>query len=312
MTQRHISSLGINHRKTKQHILHVAELLNGLNRGEDALTFLNHAWDTAASQDDEMSKETEAGRKSKCKDKQQQPTITGQQRLQQINEGIILNPSPATVNHGLDAAELHANGYERAVEALLRAIEHQCTQNPANLVVQGLRARSELLKYYIKHNVVADHYSDFSTVTELFVVSWARATWDRESFKCHEIIEASMELAAAVLRADLTSDANWMFHEIRMKTSNVFGVDDERTIWTAISIGLVYQRYRTWSEARPWFEQAYAAADAVWGLKDGITKSLEKSLEKRYFSYINDEGRPFKTIFGVSGMKIMPTRLHIE
>jgi hypothetical protein len=44
---------------------------------------------------------------------------------------------------------------------------------------------------------------------------------------------------------------------------------------------------------------------------DGIRISLEEAFEVRYFSYVNDEGRPFKSIFSVNGLKITPTRLHM-
>ena len=79
-----------------------------------------------------------------------------------------------------------------------------------------------------------------------------------------------------------------------------------------ISIGLVYQRYRSWEEAKLWFQYALSMSMQVFDEKDGIRMSLEEAMDVNHFSYITEEVRPYKTVFGVSGLKIMPTRLHME
>lgn len=98
------------------------------------------------------------------------------------------------------------------------------------------------------------------------------------------------------------------------KASDVFGSSDERTIWVLITIGLVYQTYMGWADAEEWLEEAFAAALASeeMGPKGGIVRSLQNAIDRQHFSYISDEGRPFKTIFGVSGLVIRPGRLHLE
>jgi hypothetical protein len=70
----------------------------------------------------------------------------------------------------------------------------------------------------------------------------------------------------------------------------------------------------TWDDAEEWFEQAFAAAcrNKNWGPKDGITRSFQHALDHSHFSYVCDKGRPFKTVFGVSWIKIIPGRLHLE
>jgi hypothetical protein len=68
----------------------------------------------------------------------------------------------------------------------------------------------------------------------------------------------------------------------------------------SLHIGIVYQTHRIWDVARRWFNRAWAAADALWESADGITRYLFVTLfgNKRHFSYLNDEGRAFKTILG--------------
>ncbi|KAF2105452.1 hypothetical protein BDV96DRAFT_655598 [Lophiotrema nucula] len=315
ITQKHISAHGINDRKTKQHLLQVAELLNSWNRGTDALAFLNHAWEVADAQQrtEDVSKTIEAGTRKRRKNAQKaNAEASDSERLGKISQDITGNPTTARINFGLDVARLHIAVNDSAVEALLKATETQCLRNPRVLAVQGLKARADLLKHYLKQETATDHHDTFWTADDLLTTFWESTTWDRETFKSHEVMEASLELGAGVLRASLFTKAKWIFREIDRKASDVFGSDDERTIWIFISIGLIYQRYRMWSEARPWFEQAYAAADSAWGDSDGVTRALEKSLEKRHFSYLNDETRPFQSVFGVTGITIRPTRLHLE
>ena len=105
-----------------------------------------------------------------------------------------------------------------------------------------------------------------------------------------------------------------MFRDASDKAAVIFGSDDERTVWVLITIGLVYQTHMTWDDAEEWFEGAFSAALAnkAWGPKDGIVRALQNAMDHRHFSYVSDKGRPFKTVFGVSGITIRPGRLHLE
>lgn len=152
----------------------------------------------------------------------------------------------------------------------------------------------------------------FSSAYIFLTSSWDNFPWNPKNPKSLDLIEASLELTSSVLKGGLANDAKRMFSLIGEKARNVFCDDDERLIWTYISIGIVYQNAKSWPNAKPWFERAFAEADANYGEKDGIYQSLELALEKRHFSYISDEGRPFKTIFGVCGLTIRPNRLHLE
>jgi hypothetical protein len=312
MTQKNIDILGIDHRTVKQHILHVAELLNGWNRGNDAMVFLNHAWDIAKSQQRNDDTPKAGGKRARGRIQKSSSSVSAKQRLLDIDGQITRNPSADSINYGLQEARVYATVEEPAVEVLLLAMEKQCLRTPSRLAVQGLRTRAELLKYYLKQNTTDAHLHMFSTAIKLLDIYWQNAPWDGDTFKSHDIMEASLELASAVLRGNFDQDSNRIFREIDRKATSLFGSYDERTIWICISTGIVYQTYRTWNQARPWFEQANASADAAWGGQDGITRALEKALVKHHFSYISEEGRPFKTVFGVCGMTVRPTRLHIE
>ena len=97
-------------------------------------------------------------------------------------------------------------------------------------------------------------------------------------------MEVLLDVVTSVLKADFPSKAAAMFPEIRQKAANGFGWIDEVTIWAGIYIGIIYQRYRSWKSAIPWFECAWAASFVANGAEDGITRSLQTVIEKRHFS----------------------------
>jgi hypothetical protein len=308
MSATHINQLGMDHRSTQQHILHVVELLNSWKRGEDALVLLQRAKDIAESE--RHARPRVGGRAQET----ETASLPVHERLQSLYNDVDNAVDATPINRGLASARIYMATNDPTIEILLRAIEQQCLKFPGGMTVQGLRARAELLKHHISKGdrlSPADKHA-FETAGDHLKIFWGRADWNAKRFESHEIIEASLELATGVLRGKLVKHARWMFGEIEKKATSIFGEDDERTIWALINIGIIYQTYRTWGEARRWFEQAYSAADAAWGMNDGVYRSLERAFETRRFAYLNDEGRPFETIFGVCGVTIRPTRLHLE
>ena len=202
---------------------------------------------------------------------------------------------------------------EPAVKELIKNIEDICIRDPTRFAKQALQARAELLKLYNKLNTTSKHIDTFTEARQLLDMCWDGFLWEKEKIRSLDFLEACMEVAAGLLRGGF-SDSSWrMFRKIEEKAVNLFGFDDERTIWTVITTGLVYQSVKGWDEARPWFEQTLSAALSAYDEEDGMVRSLEIAMDNRHFSYyITDEGKPHKTIFGVNGLTIRPRRLHLE
>lgn len=209
-------------------------------------------------------------------------------------------------------ARIAAN--DHTAEQLLIATIAQCEKRPAQLSRENLVARGELLKLYQKLGTATAHRGAFMEAMDSLKFAWDSYEWDEEAFATFEFVEAALQFIANILKSGYNMQARRMFLVAGEKAALVFGSDDERTVWVLITIGLVYQTYMTWNEAEEWFDQAFAAALANrdWGPKDGIVKSLQAARDQRHFSYVSSEGRPYKTVFGVSGIKIMPGRLHLE
>lgn len=53
--------------------------------------------------------------------------------------------------------------------------------------------------------------------------------WDKEKFQCIELMEAAVQLAANLLKADYTAVATRIFRKVDEKTKGLFDSDDERT-----------------------------------------------------------------------------------
>ena len=312
LCQHYITKFGFKHRRTQQVILQVVELLNGCDRRIDALAFLSRSKELAEDDSEEGFRRPNKRSKSRRQGSiSRRHAATPPAEILDAEE-ITAGSDPDQIEYGIQVARTHVAVKDEAVEAYLKAIIEHCDGHGEALEIQNLRARCELSNFYSKIGQVHSHNSAFSSAIGTAEAIIRRERWDKGHFKSFETMEALLELVASVLKAGFDLQAAATFTEIVQKADNNFGWDDERTIWAKISIGIVYQRYRNWESAKPWFEFAYAASFAANGEEDGITRSLQTAMEKRHFSYVADEGRPFKTIFGVSGLTLRPNRLHLD
>ncbi|KAK7419225.1 hypothetical protein QQZ08_010937 [Neonectria magnoliae] len=172
----------------------------------------------------------------------------------------------------------------------------------------------ELLCLYQKLNTVRTYASAFEDTHIALNRIWWAYEWHKERFQCIETMEAYMQVVANILKGGYEAVAIAQFRQVANKAESLFMFNDERAVWINITIGLVFQTHMTWDDAEEWFDRAYAGALAStkWSIEDGIVSAPENARNKRHFSYISDEGRPFKTIFGISGITICPGRLHLE
>jgi tetratricopeptide (TPR) repeat protein len=312
--QSHIDQWGYQDKRTQQNVLHAVELLNGWNRQADALALLSLSKELLGPSSSPPNRRR-VRNQAKKKGKAVQRSVRAPDRpdLDEVTEALLADLNPAKVDYGLGVARTHIAAKDQAAEGLLLAIIAQSEGHPG-LSVQHLKSRAELLKLYHDLDVAHEHKNAFENAFLTLQKAWEDYDWEEEKIESLDFLEAALQLIANMLKSGYKTEARRMFLEASEKASTVFGSDDERTVWVLITIGLVYQTYMTWDYAEDWFEEAFAAAlrNQAWGPKDGIVRSLQNAMEKRHFSYVSDEGRPFKTIFGVSGIKIMPGRLHLE
>jgi tetratricopeptide (TPR) repeat protein len=232
-----------------------------------------------------------------------------------LAQEIISGRSPAQLEYGIVIARKHVAAKDEAVVTFLKEIIRHCDIDPVGFQAQSLQARNELLQFYNKLGQAATQFQEFLKAIDAVnscASTSAVGSWKKDHYKSFEVMEAALGLTASILKGGLDDDALKLFKRIEMKAEDSFGWDEERTIWAKITVGIIYQRHRSWNEAQEWFNHALAASVAANGDEDGISRSLHAALEKQHFSYLSDEGRPFKTIFGVSGLTIRPNRLHLD
>ena len=310
----HLSTYGCEDKKTQQTVLHAVELLNGWNRPADALGLLSLSKELLQSSSrapNAREAVNQADRKGKAV---QRPKENGSQsEISKAMHSVLEDLTPARVDYGLGVVRTHVAARDRAAHDLLLAIISQCEDN-SELVIQHIKAHAELLKLYDRFDEAGEHEAEFEGALASLNKAWEAYSWEEDSIESFDFMEAALQLVANSLKCGYQLQARDMFREASEKASDVFGSDDERTVWVLITIGLVYQTFMTWDDAAEWFEQAFAAALAnrQWGPKDGIVRSLQNATDHHHFSYVSDEGRPFQTIFGVSGITIRPGRLHLE
>ncbi len=310
----HLTAYGHKHRRTQQNVLQAVELLNGWNREADALGLLSLSKELLQSSSGAPNaREADSHASKKGKAVQRSMQDGSQSEISEAMHSVFEDLSPAGIDYGLGLARTHVAAKDRAAEGLLLAIISQCEDN-SELGVQHLKAQAELLRLYDRFGEADKHEAVFEGALESLNKAWEAYSWNEDSIESFDFMEAALQLVANSLKCGYQPQARRMFLEASEKASVVFGSADERTVWVLITIGLVYQTHMTWDDAEEWFENAFGAALAnkKWGPKDGIVRSLQNALDHHHFSYVSDEGRPFKTIFGVSGVTIRPGRLHLE
>ena len=312
--QDHLDLCGYKDKKTQQNVLQAVELLNGWNRQADALSLLSLSKEVLYSSSDTHSVRKAGVRAGKKRDTlRRHITDNFQTDLSAVIESITEDSSPGRFDYGLEVARMHVASKDQGAEGLIQAMISQSEGHP-DLAIQHLKAHAELLKLYDKLDQATEKSAAFETALGSFREVWEAYIWEEDTIESLDFAEAALQLAANVLKCFVQADVKKIFRDVVDKASAVFGYDDERTVWILITIGLVYQTHMTWDDAEEWFQEAFSAALAnpAWGPKDGIVRSLQNAMDHNHFSYVSDEGRPYKTIFGVSGLKIMPGRLHLE
>ncbi|KAI0535673.1 hypothetical protein GGR58DRAFT_504073 [Xylaria digitata] len=313
----HVKILGIQNRKTQQTVLQAIELLNAWNRHTEALGLLARAQEILDSLSSnarlrERNPKRGGGHKGKGVDKRRPKTSSD--HLSDVIQHINERPDPANIDYGLGVARNHVASRDKNAERLLLATIGQCESHPEGLAKQHIIAWGELIKLYQKLGSAGNHANKIAKAMETYKRLWSSFVWDEDKFERFEFMEAVLQLAANLLSSEYLQEARNMFYEAIEKATTLFGNSDERTVWVCITIGIIYQTRFNWDRAAEWFEGAYARALASreWGPEDGIVRSLKAAFDKKHFSYLSDEGRPYKTVFGVSGIKIIPGRLHLE
>lgn len=291
--------------------LQLEEILNGWNRHAEALGMLSRSKELLGTSGLDQRSPRKAKTRRHAREKERS---TGADEVSQILATEFNDSDPDKISWALKVARRVVLARSENAEMLLRAIITHCEIYPNENLRQHLVARGELLALYEKLDVADQRVAAFESAMNALKQTWDLVDWDEDRLEHFEIMEASLQLIANLLKSGYKNEARRFFEEAVELAAKTFGTTDERTIWILIAIGIVYQTHMGWSDARDWFEQAFAAALDEWGPdpKEGIVRSLQVALDREHFSYVSDEGRPYKTVFGVSGIRIMPGRLHLE
>lgn len=336
--RKHNRILGPNHRRTRQFVINVAEVLNGWNRPHDSLGLLSRAGEMVEAEEHKTRSRQQNLGARQHRSKRRRFNIVRDDHDDEIdvddgegdgfNEDSAFNnpssgfsttfsdsdgPSVGKVDYELSMARHRVLARDESVEALLLALIKHCETYAPGLAVQHLRSRAELINLYEKMAVVPSKKAailDTILATDGILSSYV---WNKDKYECLDVLEAAMQVAANLLKTKFDAPAMSIFTLVADKFEFMYQYDSEQSVWALITIGLAYQTHRSWDDASYWFQRALsgALAGASFPLGDGILESLEHGIDIRHFSYVNDEGRPYRTIFGVKGLTIAPRRLHL-
>ena len=285
LCQHHIKKLGIKHRRTQQVIVQVVELMSNHDREIDALTFLSRSKELAEADNQVVFRKPNKRSKTRrqgiiSRRHAAAPSAKDLDAAQEITAGSV----PDQVEYGVQVDHTHVAAKDEGVEAFLKAIVTHCEHHDEFLEIQILRAACELSKIYSQLGQNDSHDSIIWNAISRAEAIIYRQKWDKGSSKSFRTMEALLQLVASALKAGFDFKAAATLTKMGQKAENDFGWDAEITIWAKISIGIVYQRHRSWESAKPWFESARAASFAANGEEDGLTRTLQTAMEEPHYS----------------------------
>ncbi|KAM3069420.1 hypothetical protein ACMFMG_005526 [Clarireedia jacksonii] len=314
LIEAHVYTWGCEDKRMQDNVLQAVGFLNTWNRSDDAMALLSLSREVLATCTSRTTPKNRRRAGDKGKGIRRSTTKIHASHLSEVTDSVLLkNATPASIDSALRVVQARFAAKDRTAISLLVAMISQC-EGRLDLSIQQIKAYAELLMLYQKLDKVEENSFTFQKAFATLDAAWEAHNWYHDEIESFDFMEAALQLVANALKCGYRPEARRMFLVASVKASEVFGSDDERTVWVHITIGLVYQTHMTWNDAEEWFEQALTAAyrNREWGPKDGITRSLQTALDRHHFSYVSDKGRPFKTVFGVSGLKIIPGRLHLE
>lgn len=97
--------------------------------------------------------------------------------------------------------------------------------------------------------------------------------------------DVSIDLAKTLLQCKQIDEAEQLLERIEARFVEGFGEDHADTVSLLIRIGKMYQGLKRWADAEPRFEQAYAACLTNFGYSALVTRTLERCLERKHYSY---------------------------
>lgn len=276
--EQHMARFGIDHKKTVAHVLRVVDIFRSCSRIDDAITLIFQTFE--AYEELMGSTSNSDDRSTTRKQRHNWPATTPFRRplAKDTNSIPVSTDEPALVTYQLGLADARVESKEEAVEPVLLGLIAQCEKHPEKLAVQALKARGSLINLYERRgeNLKVEEALDQAKAALL-------TNLNSEHKKTEAILDASVELTRWFVKAEHYEAADTIFLKIESKAVECFGSDDDRIINTLISIGMIYQGQKRWTDARPRFEQALAASMVSFGLHDDLTKRLEAALDNRHY-----------------------------
>ncbi|KAE9362678.1 hypothetical protein N431DRAFT_433670 [Stipitochalara longipes BDJ] len=281
LSEKHVERWGVGHKKTRAHLIAVADMVFRWGRIEDSMTLVLRAAENyeelvQASSSDEISS------RGPQKIYRQNEIARDELKLPPLNGGTLAmygDKDPVRMDYQMRVAITRAGAQERGSDALLVRLLKQAERQPEKLAVPILEARSALLKLYSS----SDEYSKYEQALDQIDSAFSKI-FDSKTKRTELLLDTAVELVGQLVKAERYKHADILLQRLQLEAAKNFGEHDNITISVLIRIGLLYQEEDRWKDARPRFEQALAASMASNGLRNMLTQRLEEALEKKSYT----------------------------
>ncbi|KAH9905425.1 hypothetical protein F4778DRAFT_707233 [Xylariomycetidae sp. FL2044] len=112
------------------------------------------------------------------------------------------------------------------------------------------------------------------SVLESLYITWDTLSWDQDEIEILNCMEVTLQLTANALEYGVSREGRWVFRPLADKATEIFGFDDQPTVWVLIMIGFAHQAHPNWDANVEWFDEAFAAARGLALARSGRSSFL--------------------------------------
>jgi hypothetical protein len=285
MSEKHTERWGMRHKRIREHMVQVSDLLESWSRIDDAVALTSRMADSY-----ELSEvlPVAAPRNSLAPryphQYQDVDLVRDRYQIQPIGKRAFAlqgdDGDRVHMDYQVRLAITRAKAEDDQAKTLLLRLLERCERHPTKLAVQILESRTSLLELYKALELEDKFQRALLDIEKSFNV-----VFDSDTERTELVLQRAIEMINWMIKSDLYQKAHPLLLRIQSEAAKIFGESSAELISVLIRIGTMLQDQDRWENARPRFEQALAAAiSGNASFESPLVKNLEDALYEKKFT----------------------------
>jgi tetratricopeptide (TPR) repeat protein len=282
-----VKTFGLDHQKTISHMVHVVDLYQQWSRTNDAVTILLRAMDSfhnlpGTGHDPVTTSDQSNNAKGIVNTSEVEEThrTTNFSRIVDVSEGNGQKDADGSLEFQLSIINARTRAKDPETESLILRLIEQGEKLPDQFEGLILKSRGALIDLYLQLGKDEGLELALKFAKERFFT-----IMKQKKPKSMSLLDAGVDLASMFVKASRFKEADAMFSQVERDLTGTASDDDcDNAIDILIDIGMLYQRYKRWNDARARFEHALALTISSRGAECRLARRLQAALDNRNFS----------------------------